>query len=284
VDCRLIKVRPAPRKLLRNGRRGYLRDLGRFFFDFLLFSLSPGDVTVGAKVTDQLFSLIGDVGGDLRDPVQDREQGKVSLKVRVHLGAVEHGLGIFLVSHLLLREGGTEDILGQALPSMTVVTLDLDLIVNIEAGVFPGEELVDQFPADFLFPEQHLNDSAEPLTPFPDSEGPLGAYTITPVDYILPLFGAGKITPIADNTEFGLGQSGSSILPSLLEGQYSSAAVVPHLQDVAIGVLEVGRSFSQSLGSESSRAALPGLLTVLDESSRERRILGLVHGQAHVIH
>ncbi len=26
---------------------------------------------------DQLFSLIGDVGGDLRDPVRDREQGKV---------------------------------------------------------------------------------------------------------------------------------------------------------------------------------------------------------------
>ena len=41
---------------------------------------------------------------------------------------------------------------------MTVVTLDLDLIVNIEAGVFPGEELVDQFPADLLFPEQHLKD------------------------------------------------------------------------------------------------------------------------------
>ena len=41
---------------------------------------------------------------------------------------------------------------------MTVVTLDLDLIVNIEAGVFPGKELVDQFPADLLFPEQHLKD------------------------------------------------------------------------------------------------------------------------------
>ncbi len=41
---------------------------------------------------------------------------------------------------------------------MTVVTLDLDLIVNIEAGVFPGEELLDQFPADLLFPEQHLKD------------------------------------------------------------------------------------------------------------------------------
>ncbi len=41
---------------------------------------------------------------------------------------------------------------------MTVVSLDLDLIVDVEAGVFPGEELVDQFPADLLFPEQHLKD------------------------------------------------------------------------------------------------------------------------------
>ncbi len=30
--------------------------------------------------------------------------------------------------------------------------------MNIEAGVFPGEELVGQFPADLLFPEQHLKD------------------------------------------------------------------------------------------------------------------------------
>ncbi len=99
--------------------------MGRFFFDFLLLSLSPEDVTVGAIVTHQLFSLIGDVGDDLRDSVQDREQGKVSLEVRVHLGAVEHWLGIFPVGHLLLRERGAEDILGQTLPSMTVVTLDL---------------------------------------------------------------------------------------------------------------------------------------------------------------
>ncbi len=48
------------------------------------------------------------MGSDFRDPVQDREQGKVSLKVRVHLGAVEHGVGILPVGHLLLREGGTE--------------------------------------------------------------------------------------------------------------------------------------------------------------------------------
>ncbi len=58
----------------------------------------------------------------------------------------------------MLRERGAEDILGQTLPSMTVVTLNLDLIMNIETGVFPGEELADQFPADLLFPEQHLKD------------------------------------------------------------------------------------------------------------------------------
>ncbi len=58
----------------------------------------------------------------------------------------------------MLRERGAEDILGQSLPSMIVVALDLDLIMNIETGVFPGEELADQFPADLLVPEQHLKD------------------------------------------------------------------------------------------------------------------------------
>ncbi len=61
---------------------------------------------------DQLFSFIGDVRGDLRDPVQDKEQDKVSLKVRIHLGAVKDGLAVLLVGHLVLGEGGTEDILG----------------------------------------------------------------------------------------------------------------------------------------------------------------------------
>ncbi len=61
---------------------------------------------------DQLFAFIGDVGGDLRDLVQDREQGKVSLEGEVHLGAVEPGHSIVTVSHLLLRERETEDNLG----------------------------------------------------------------------------------------------------------------------------------------------------------------------------
>ena len=46
------------------------------------------------------------------NPVQDRKDGKVSLEGGIHLGAVEHGFGIFPVGHFLLRERGTEDILG----------------------------------------------------------------------------------------------------------------------------------------------------------------------------
>ncbi len=95
------------------------------------------------------------MGGNLRDPVQDGEDRKVCLENRVHLGAVEHGLGILAVGHLLLREGGTEDVLGQALPSMTVVTLDLDLIVNIESGVFPGEELEGLTPGPRIYPSEN---------------------------------------------------------------------------------------------------------------------------------
>ncbi len=37
----LDEVGPASLSLLRNEWRGGLRDLGRFFFDILLFSLSP---------------------------------------------------------------------------------------------------------------------------------------------------------------------------------------------------------------------------------------------------
>ncbi len=65
-----------------------------------------------AILADQLLPFIRDVGGDFRDPVQDREQGKVSLEGGIHLGAVEHGFGIFPVGYFLLRERGTEDILG----------------------------------------------------------------------------------------------------------------------------------------------------------------------------
>jgi len=71
------KVRPATLfNSLETGGGGDLRDLGRFFFDFLLFSLSPGDVTVGAIVTDQLFSLWARAGlPDSRRAISDNKLG-----------------------------------------------------------------------------------------------------------------------------------------------------------------------------------------------------------------
>ncbi len=50
--------------------------------------------------------------------------------------------------HLLLGEGGSKDILGQTLAAVFGPTLDLDLIVDVEAGVFPGEKFFDLFPAE----------------------------------------------------------------------------------------------------------------------------------------
>ncbi len=62
--------------------------------------------------------------------------------------------------NLLLRSGHQESKNSRnshPLPPMTVVTLDLDLIVDVEAGVFPGEKLFDLFPAEAYIPSLGLD-------------------------------------------------------------------------------------------------------------------------------
>ncbi len=61
---------------------------------------------------------------------------------------LKHGLAFFPVCHLLLGEGGSNNILGQTLATVFGPTLDLDLIVDVEAGVFPGKKFFDLFPAE----------------------------------------------------------------------------------------------------------------------------------------
>ncbi len=56
------------------------------------FSPPSLHISVIAVVMDQLFAFIGDVGGDLRDPVQDREQGKVDVAFE-KIPQVEESLG-----------------------------------------------------------------------------------------------------------------------------------------------------------------------------------------------
>jgi len=61
---------------------------------------------------------------------------------------LKHGLAFFPVCHLLLGEGGSKNTLGQTLATVFGPTLDLDLIVDVEAGVFPGKKFFDLFPAE----------------------------------------------------------------------------------------------------------------------------------------
>ena len=83
-------------------------------------------------------------------------KARMDRKGRLGTHVLNNLTNFFSVGHLLLRERGTENILRQVLPSVTVLTLDLDLIVDVEAGVSPREELLDQCSADLLFFDQHL--------------------------------------------------------------------------------------------------------------------------------
>ncbi len=56
------------------------------------------------------------------------------------------------------RKGGARDAPGLSLSSGSVLTLDLDLIMDIESGVSSEEELFDQFPAYLFFFDQRLID------------------------------------------------------------------------------------------------------------------------------
>src|SRR5262245_14162875 len=94
--------------------------------------------------------------GESCNPIQDVKDSEVFLEDGVHFRAIEDRFGLLLVSQFLQRKWGTEDILGQAFPPPLVLASDFDLIVNAETGIFPGEELFDQFLADLSLAEQQL--------------------------------------------------------------------------------------------------------------------------------
>jgi hypothetical protein len=113
---------------------GFLQDA--FSPSSFSFSLYPLDnITVLRIVVDlsacehaqagQVPSIIEDMDCDGCNPIWDRKDGKVSLQGRIHHRAVEDGLALFLVSHLLLGETGAEDIPGYTLPSMVVLAFNL---------------------------------------------------------------------------------------------------------------------------------------------------------------
>jgi hypothetical protein len=70
--------------------------------------------------------------------IQHGKNGQVFLVDRVHVGAINNGPSLLLVSHFLRREGMTEDILGHPFPSPFVPAFDSDLIMDISLNR-PGE-------------------------------------------------------------------------------------------------------------------------------------------------
>jgi len=51
-----------------------------------------------------MISLIGDMGGEGRYPIQHGKHLNVPPEDRVHLGMIEDGLALWMIAHLLLAE------------------------------------------------------------------------------------------------------------------------------------------------------------------------------------
>ena len=111
--------------------------------------LAAGFVGVDAVVTHGLLALGWDVEQNGGDEVGGFEDLKVALGVVVALGAVDDGLGGGVPGDFLEGEGMAKEILGQAFAASAVVGGDgfFAAVVDVEAGVFPGEEVGELFGA-----------------------------------------------------------------------------------------------------------------------------------------
>jgi len=111
---------------------------------------TTGFIGVDTVVTDGLLALgrkVVDGGGD---EVGGFEYLEVAFDVVVTLGAVNDGFGGGVPGDFLEGEGMAQQILGKAFASSCVVRGDgfFATIVDVEAGVFPYEELVKLPRAD----------------------------------------------------------------------------------------------------------------------------------------
>jgi len=73
-----------------------------------------------------------------RYPIQHGVYLEVSFDDGVHFGAVDNRLALGMIAHLLLGEGGTEDVLGQLLSPRLVLAVNAHLVMNTKARVPPS--------------------------------------------------------------------------------------------------------------------------------------------------
>lgn len=113
-------------------------------------SLATGLVGVDAVVADGLLPFGWQVEEGGGDEVGGFEDFEVALGGVVALGAVNDGLGGGVPGDFLEREGMAEKILGEAFSTGADVSGDgfFAAVVDVEAGVLPGEEVGEFFRAD----------------------------------------------------------------------------------------------------------------------------------------
>jgi hypothetical protein len=97
-----------------------------------------------------LFSLGREVVDDSGDEIGGFEDFEVALGGVVALGAVDDGLGGGVPGDFLEGERMAEEILGEALATFGIMGGDgfFAAVVDVEAGMFPGEEVGEFFRAD----------------------------------------------------------------------------------------------------------------------------------------
>jgi hypothetical protein len=113
-------------------------------------TLAAGFVGVDAVVTNGLLAFGGNVVDGCGDEVVGFEDFEVTFGVVMAFGAVDDGLGGGVPGDFLEGEGVAEEILGEAFAPDGVVGGDgfFAAVVDIEAGVFPGEEVGEFAGAD----------------------------------------------------------------------------------------------------------------------------------------
>ena len=122
---------------------------------------ASGFVGVEAVVADGLVALWREMVDNGGDEVGSFEDFEVALGGVVAFGAVDDGLGGRVPGDLLKGEWMAEEIFGEAFAAFGVVGGDgfFAAVVDVEAGMFPGEEVGEAAGADVFAIAQGLEET-----------------------------------------------------------------------------------------------------------------------------
>ena len=102
-------------------------------------------VGIPPVVADHLRTLLGDVLGDGGQEIRGSEDFEVAVDFGIELGAVDDGVSGGFHRHFCDGEGVSQDVLGEFFEFGFVFGRDGFARVEVEAGVFPGEQHLDAF-------------------------------------------------------------------------------------------------------------------------------------------